>query len=101
MVGNGDSFEAGIYPSRLRLDDVVATYPSPERMSVSGLDAVSTSARASVADRSCMIFAELPSGNLALASYFWEGLPEQASREAACQLAKTALEMVIASVIAR
>lgn len=45
-------------------------YPNPKWFSVSGARAMSTSAGGSLAERTCIIFAELPDGRLTYVS-FW------------------------------
>ncbi|MGD9988598.1 DUF3558 family protein [Pseudonocardia sp.] len=100
-ISGPDTFQAGVLPSRYQLDNVSRSYPDPQDLTVSGLRGVSTSQRASVANRSCMIFALLSDGRLAAVSYFRNGGPNGSTHDASCAKATIALEMVVATVQAR
>lgn len=96
-----DWFQGGVLPSAYRLADVKRNYPSHQDELVGGLPALSTSSSESVANYSCLLFAELPEGRLATMSYFWNGKPERSRREMACGHASRALELLIATARSR
>lgn len=99
--GGLDMFQGGVLPSAYRLSDVKRNYPGHQDALIGGLPGVSTSSRDDIADRSCLLFAELPDSRLSTVSYFWNGGPTGSTHEMSCRKATAALEMVVATAQTR
>ncbi|WP_098961234.1 DUF3558 family protein [Pseudonocardia sp. N23] len=97
---SADRFQGAVLPNSYSLANIRRSYESPRDFIVAGLPAVSGSIGGLSGELSCWVFAELPDGRLADAS-FWAGSSEGMSHAAACERASNVLEMIVDTVQSR
>lgn len=97
---NGDTFRGGVLPNKYSLARMRRSYESPRNFTVAGLPAVSGSIGGTTGELSCWVFAELPDGRLADAS-FWAGSSEGMTHSVACDRAAGVLTLIIETMQSR
>lgn len=94
---NGGVVQGAVLPNKYSLANIRRGYESPRDFTVAGRPAVSGSIGGQAGERSCYVFAELPDGRLADAS-FWATTGEGMTHAVACERATDVLELIVATM---
>ncbi|GEL25594.1 hypothetical protein PSU4_45480 [Pseudonocardia sulfidoxydans NBRC 16205] len=97
---NGGTYQGAVLPNNHTLANIRRGYELPQDYTVAGRPAVSGSIGGLSGELSCYVFAELPDGRLADAS-FWAARDEGMTHTIACERATRVLERIVETVQSR